>query len=306
MHHGIQKIFLAIAFAVIGLLPSATQAKVTEAVKPKIQVVASFSILADIVRQVGGKHIEVKSIVGPNADAHIFRPSPQTAQLVAKADIVIINGLGFEGWIERLIKASGFKGKTIVATDGLKAEMMRDEDSGAIIQDPHTWHSVPNVMSYVKVIGQALQAYDPDNAGYYAGKMDAYLKELEGIDDWIRERFNEIDEIKRKFITAHDAFQYFGKEYGVTVLSPVGVTTENEASAKDVSKLIRQIRDYNIKAVFVENISNPRLIQQIANETGIKIGGTLYSDALSGPDEPADTYASMMRHNVRTILKVID
>ncbi|MGB0934593.1 MAG: metal ABC transporter solute-binding protein, Zn/Mn family [Alphaproteobacteria bacterium] len=263
----------------------------------KLQVVASFSILADIVKNIGGEHVEVSAIVGPNEDAHIFRPTPQTAKMLANADLVVINGKGFEGWIERLVEASGYKGDVIVAAQDVQPLKMED----AKVLDPHCWHSVPSVLWYIDRILAGLVSLDPDHEADYYQNFRDYKSRLVLLDMWIREQFEAIPEGDRKFITAHDAFQYFGESYGVQVLAPVGVTTEEEPCAKDVAALIRQIREEAIKVVFVENISNPRLITQIANETGAKLGGTLYSDALGV--EEADTYIKLMRHNVENIVQ---
>ena len=270
----------------------------------KIQVVSSFSILGDIVRNVGGDRIEVVDIVGRNSDAHVFQPTPLTAQQVANADIVFVNGLGFEGWIARLIEASGFKGPVITAAAGITAKSFTD--TGQVIEDPHAWHSIANVKIYVQNISKALQEHDPEHAAEYQSRAATYLVKLEELESWVRQAFQKVPLVRRKVITAHDAFQYFGQAYGINFLAPVGVSTEAEPSAHDVAKLIEQIKRESIKAVFVENIANPRLINQIAAETQVDISGVLYSDALSEASEPASNYIAMMKHNVMTLAKAME
>ncbi len=276
------------------------------AMAEKLKVVASFSILGDIVRNVGAEHIEVIDIVGPNSDAHIFHPTPLTAQQIAEADVIFINGLGFEGWIERLIEASGFKGPVVTVTKGITAKTFADSNqSYNIVNDPHAWHSIANIKIYVKNITKALQEFDASHALDYQQHAERYLAQLDDLEEWVQRAFQQVPLAKRKAITAHDAFQYFGHEYGITFLAPVGVSTVSEPSAHEVVKLIEQIKRESIKAVFVENIANSRLINQIAKEAKVDVSGVLYSDALSEPSGPAANYISMMRHNVSTLVKVM-
>lgn len=285
----------------------------------KLHVVATFSILGDFVGKVGGDRVAVRTLVGPEADAHVFQPSPADAADVGKAKVVFQNGLGFEGWMERLVQSSGYKGPLVVATKGIepikgeedghddhekeaKGEKNDDHaekdghDHGDI--DPHAWQSVPNAILYVANVKDGLCAADKDGCPVYTKNAEAYTAELKKADEEVKSKITAIPEKARKVITSHDAFGYFAKAYGVQFLSPTGVSTESEASAKDVAKLIDQIKKEGVKAVFVENITDSRLIEQIAKESGAKIGGTFYSDALSKADGPAKSYLDMMRHNV--------
>ena len=266
----------------------------------KIKAVASFSILGDMVKQVGGDRIELATLVGPDGDAHVFEPTPSDAKTLAGAQILFMNGLGFEGWMERLEKSSGFKGKVVVASEGVKPRTMTEEEDGKAeeITDPHAWQSLANGKLYIANIRNGLIAVDPDGKAIYEANAAKYLDEIATEDDEVEASLAKLPEDRRKIITSHDAFGYFGAAFGLKVIAPEGVSTEAEASAKDVAKIIRQIRSEHIPAVFMENITDHRLLDQIARETGAKIGGTLYTDALSPPDGPAPTYLDMFRNNV--------
>lgn len=260
-----------------------------------LKVVASFSILGDLVAQVGGDRVAVRTLVGPNGDVHVYEPTPADARDTATAGLVVVNGLGFEGWLDRLVEASGYFGQVAVASDGITPIRLE----GAA--DPHAWQSIANTETYAKNIVAALCKADATDCAVYEANAAAYLAELETLDASIKSGFSAIPPEKRQVITTHDAFGYFAREYGVTFLAPQGVSTESEASAGDVAALINQIRKEGVSAIFVENISDPRLVQQIANETGIEPGGELYSDALSVPDGPAASYIQMMRHNANLL-----
>jgi zinc/manganese transport system substrate-binding protein len=276
-----------------------------------LKVVVSFSILGDLVTQVGGDHVVVRTLVGPNGDAHVYEPTPADARDTAAAGLVVVNGLGFEGWLDRLVGASGYSGPVAVASKGVTPiSLSKEAASGMPVEgegeeaehhhgnvDPHAWQSVANVTIYVKNIVAALCSADNDDCTDYRANGTAYLAKLTALDSWVKSGVAAIPAEKRKVITTHDAFGYFAHEYGVTFLAPQGVSTESEASAGDVARLIDQIRNEGVTALFVENISDPRLIQQIAAETGIAPGGELYSDALSEPGGPAATYIEMMWHN---------
>ena len=301
----------------------------------KLKVIATFSILGDIVANVGGDRVEVITLVGPDGDAHVFQPAPADAQAVEGAQVIVANGLGFEGWMDRLIEASGAQAALVTAADGVtpiafgeeehaeeeghdhdhedaEGEEHKDDhakeeagheghdhaghDHGAF--DPHAWQSVTNVALYVGNIERGLAAADPAGAETYATNAAAYLAELDALDAEIRAAVAALPEDRRTVVTSHDAFGYFAADYGLTFVAPQGVSTEAEASAQDVAALITQIRDARIAAVFVENIADRRLLDQIASETGAAIGGTLYSDALSAVDGPAANYLAMMRHNL--------
>lgn len=271
----------------------------------KLDVVASFSILGDLVANVGGDRIALHVLVGPNSDAHVFAPSPADAKTLADAKLVFVNGLGFEGWMTRLVKASGSKAPIVVATKNIKPRQMEvEEEHGhghAKETDPHAWQSVGNVKIYVANIRDGLIAADPAGKEAYEKNATAYLAKLDTVEQEVRDAVARIAPERRRIITTHDAFGYFGAAYGIAFIAPQGVSTESEASAKDVARIVRQIKKQKVPAVFLENISDPRLVKRIADETGAKIGGTLYSDALTAPDGPAPTYLDMMRHNIRTL-----
>jgi len=335
--------------------------------KEPIPVVATFSILGDMVERIGGEHVAVTTLVGPNGDAHVYQPTPQAARAVSNAEILVVNGLQFEGWLDRLIDASDFDGRRVVATKGIEpiafdgrhehghghkdhadeaghdheqhAEAGHDHDHGHEHDhshdhaehseadhdhghshdhaeaghdhhdhgafDPHAWQSLGNAVTYVDNIAAVLAEADPENAEtFYQNRAD-YVAEIEALDAEIREIVSGLPEERRIVVTSHDAFQYFARDYGLTFLSPQGVSTESEASAQDVARLIETIRAEGVSAVFFENIADTRLLERIADETGATIGGTLYPGALSEPDGPAPTYLDMMRHNATTLAQAL-
>jgi len=326
---------LAAAVSVITLTHTAMAAA------ENLKVVASFSIIADFAKNIGGDRVDITTLVGPNGDAHVYEPKPADAVAVGAADVVLVNGLQFEGFLQRLVEASGTKAPIVELTKGgevLKnaegehhhhgdeaaedehehehdaAETGHDHDAEEGHEhaheeghhhhgefDPHAWQSVHNAEVYVKNIAEAFCAADAAGCDTYKANASAYGEKLEALEGEIKAAVAEIPEDKRVIITSHDAFNYFEHEYGLKFLAPEGVSTESEASAADVAALIKQVREDKASAIFVENITNPRLIEQIASETGIKVGGTLYSDALSDESGPAATYIDMMKHNVSTI-----
>jgi zinc/manganese transport system substrate-binding protein len=261
-----------------------------------LNAVASFTVLADVVREVGGAHVTVKSLVGPNGDPHDFEPSPDDARTLKAADVVFVSGEGLEGWMDRLISASGFAQAPVVASEGIRARTMVDD--GQTITDPHVWNDAANVVIWAKNVEAALTAADPDDAADFRANADRYTRDLEDLDAYAHRTMAAIPAARRKILTSHDAFGYFGRAYGVTFLAPLGYSTDTEASAADVAKLIGQIRGEGIKEYFLENSNDPRLIQQIAGATGAEPGGVLYVEALSAPEGPAPTYAKMFRANV--------
>ena len=264
------------------LLATMTLALLTgTALAAPIPVVASFSILGDMVKEVGGDRVAVTTIVGPNADTHVYEPRPQDAAVLSGAQLFVINGLGFEGWFERLVEATGFKGEVVTASDGVVTHTM-DED-GEKITDPHAWQSLKNGQLYVANIAKGLCAVDAEGCATYEANAAAYSAKLAALGAEVKAAIAAVPEADRKVITTHDAFGYFAESYGVTFMAPEGISTESEASAADVARLIEQIRQAGVKALFVENMSDPRLVQQIAAETGAKLGGALYADALSEP-----------------------
>ena len=326
-----------------------------------VRVVATFSVLGDMVKQIGGDRVALTTLVGPDGDTHVFQPSPADARAVAKAQLLVVNGLGFEGWMERLLEAANFKGALVTATDGIdaikyveddanhddghkdahdggesgkhghddkaQAKAHKDDDNhdkhteheGKHAEhhdghkeaghddhdhgthDPHAWQEPASAQVYVRNIAQGLSAVDATNATYYQERLASYLKQLQALDVEIKTSLARLPANRRTVVTSHDAFQYFGRAVNLTFLAPQGISTESEASAKDVARLIRQIREQKISAVFVENLGDARLIERIAEETGAAVGGTLYPGALSPPDGPAPTYLDMLRTNARAL-----
>jgi zinc/manganese transport system substrate-binding protein len=254
-----------------------------------------------MVRQIGGNHVQVRSLVGPNGDPHVYEPTPQDAEALAKADVVFVSGLGLEGWMDRLIRASGTRGTLVVASTGIPT--LRMDEDGKETVDPHAWNSAANGVVYAENITRALIKADPGHAADYRANGDAYEARLRALDQWARQAVGRIPVARRRVITSHDAFGYMGAAYGIRFLAPVGFSTESEASASEVARLIDQIRRTRIHAVFLENSNDPRLIEQIASETGVRLGRTLYPEALSTADGPAPTYARMFRYNVETLLR---
>lgn len=282
----------------------------------RLPVIASFSILGDMVSRVGGDRVAVTTLVGPDGDAHVYEPTPDDIKAVAGAKLLVVNGLGFEGWMDRLAEASGYKGPVTVASNGVAPRKMAEEEAGHAdanshadqqLQgiDPHAWQDVANAVRYVKNIAGGLDTSDPDGKATYDTNAAAYIAELEALDAEARSAMAALPADRRKIITSHDAFGYFGAAYGLTLLAPEGVSTESEASATDVARIIRQIRDDAIPAIFVENIKDRRMIDQIAAETHAVVGGELYTDALSAKDGPAPTYIDMIRHNIGTLTEAL-
>ena len=282
------KMLLAAVFA-LSSMAGLAQAK-------PIEAVASFTVLADMVQNVGGDHVHVTSLIGPNGDPHAYEPTPNDAQALKRANLVFVSGLHLEGWLDRLIKASGYQGQPVVLSNGIKTRSM--EEDGKRITDPHAWNSAANGVVYVRNIISALQKADPANASDYQAKGEQYIQQLEQLDAYARAQVQAIPSDKRKVLTSHDAFGYFGDAYGVTFLSPLGFSTETEASASDVAKLIKQIKQEHVSTYFFENSSDPRLVKQIADASGAQPGGELYVESLSPADGPAPTYVQMFRYNV--------
>jgi len=266
-------------------------------------VVATFSILGDMVHQIGDDKVDIKILVGPNEDTHVYEPRPQDAKYLSQADLVVVNGLGFEGWLERLIEASGFKGKVVSASAGIVP--LEREVNGKKTTDPHAWHSLKNAQIYVDNIAKGLSELLPNESSFFKSRADAFKKSLQNLEAKTHEALKTIPLSKRKVITGHDAFAYLGDEFNIQFYAPQGMSTESEPSAKSVAELINLIKKEKVKAIFVENISNPRLVEQIANESGVQIGGILYSDALSPPGTEADTYLKMMEYNLDAITKAL-
>ena len=265
----------------------------------RLNVVASFSILADFARQVGGDKVDVTALVGPDSDVHVYTPAPHDARDVGAARLVIINGLGLEGWMPRLLQASASKAKIVVASEGITPRK-RGADA-----DPHAWQSVTNAIIYVRNIRDALVAADPADAAIFKANAERYQAQLDALDGEVRAAINQIPEARRKVISTHNAFGYFADAYGVQFIAPLGVSTETEPSARDVAEIIGQIKQTRIPAVFLENFNDDRLVGRIATEAGSKVGGTLYSDALSDENGHAPTYIDMVRHNIRALTSAL-
>ncbi|MFS8049250.1 metal ABC transporter solute-binding protein, Zn/Mn family [Rhizobium sp. BR 314] len=261
-----------------------------------LNVVASFTVLADVVKHVGGDHVKVSSLVGPNGDPHEFEPSPADAKTLNAAKVVFVSGEGLEGWMDRLITASGYKGAPIVASEGINTRTMVDD--GKTVTDPHVWNSPVNVKVWVANIEKALSAADPADAADFKANAEHYTKVLTELDSYAHSKFDKIADDRRKVLTSHDAFGYFGREYKVNFLAPLGFSTETEASAAKVAQLIEQIKTEHVKAYFFENSNDPRLVKQVAKATGAEPGGELYVESLSKANGPASTYEKMFRYNV--------
>ena len=331
-----RRMFLALSGA--AALTATTSLPAFAASPEPLPVVASFSILADMVKQVGGDLVDVASLVPPGGDAHVYEPTPADARRLREARLLVVNGLGFEGWLPRLLSSAEFSGNVIEASAGIKplplgepeegddhhheeghdhkddhkdAEAAghdhagHDHGHGHGDSDPHAWQDLRNGIVYVRNIAEALAAADPAHADEYRRNADGYAARLRALDDATRARFASIPRERRKVVTSHDAFGYFGAAYGIDFIAPLGASSEAESSAADIARIIDQIRDQGISAVFVESISNRRLIDQITRETGAAVGGTLYSDALSGPDGPAPAYLDMFRHNAGEIARAL-
>jgi zinc/manganese transport system substrate-binding protein len=339
----LNKLFL-VAFLTSGLFSTVAIAH------EKVKVISSFSVLGDIVQEIGGDKIALTTLVSENGDAHTFKPSPKDVRGISKADLIVTNGLGFEGWLPRLIEASHFKGQQVIASNGINLlegshdehadekgsddhhgdhkdhDAHHDEDKGHDEHkdedkdhgahhdedkghhdgiDPHAWHSISSIKIYARNIAKGLTDVDPQNSGYYATNLKTYLIKLKALDNDIAAMFNRVPATQRKVIVAHNAFAYFSRDYAINFYALQGTSTESEASAADITGVIDQIRDNNIKAIFIGNVTDNRLIKQISKDTQVTVAGKLYSDALSGKNEQASTYLQMMKYNATTIYNAI-
>jgi zinc/manganese transport system substrate-binding protein len=265
----------------------------------RLNVVASFSILGDFTREIGGDRVAVTTLVGANSDVHVYTPSPADAKKVSDARLLIINGFGLEGWLPRLVQSSGGKASIVTATAGIAPRKLGSD------ADPHAWQSVVNAKLYVGNIRDGLSSADPAGAATYGANARAYLAKLDALDHEVRQAVSQIPQARRKVISTHDAFGYFAAAYGIAFIAPQGVSTESEASARDLAAIITQIRTGKIPAVFLENISDPRLMRRIAAETGARVGGTLYSDSLTEENGDAPTYIDMVRHNIKALTSAL-
>jgi zinc/manganese transport system substrate-binding protein len=261
----------------------------------KVRVVASFSILGDMANRIAGDRIELTTFVGPESDAHAFQAAPMHAKALVKAKLFITNGRGFEPWAVRLMQSTRSRARLISAAPANLANA----------NDPHAWQDIRIAIVYVENITKALKSIDRKNAAFYSSNAASYIDELRALDMAIRVEIAKIPRHRRRVITTHDAFGFLGSAYGIKFIAPLAISTEHQASAKEVASLIGQIRREKITAIFVENISDARLMRQIASETGLSLGGKLYSDALSNPGGPASTYIEMMRHNAKLLTEAM-
>jgi zinc/manganese transport system substrate-binding protein len=264
-----------------------------------LNVVASFSIIGDLVRNVGGDNVRVTTLVGPDSDAHVYAPTPADARTIAAAKLIFVNGLGFEGWLPRLVQSSGSKAKIVTVSNGISPLRL---GSAA---DPHAWQSVTNAKVYVANINLALSAADPASAEQFMRTTHASIEKLDALDREVRDAVAKFPPDRRKVISTHNAFGYFAASYGIEFIAPLGVSTESEPSARDIARIITQIRSAKIPAVFLENITDPRMMGRIAAETGAKVGGTLYSDSLTGEKGDSPTYIAMVRHNIKALTSAL-
>lgn len=308
MPRTIRRIVASIAFASVML--GVNPARAADAVP----VVVTFSILADLTRAVGQERIRVHALVGPDGDAHVYQPTPADAKLLGRARLVVTNGLGFEGWMDRLVSAVGYRGEIVVASRGVRVLKATKSEGGAGHAhhhhhhggiDPHAWQDIENVKRYVTNIEAGLSRVDPAGATAFRANAAAYIAQLAALDAEIRATLGSLPPERRRVVTSHDAFGYFARAYGMQFFAARGVSNEAEPSAAGVAALIRQIKAERVPAVFIENITDTRLLERVRVESGARLGGTLYSDALSAPGGPAATYLDMMRHNVRTIASAL-
>ena len=293
-----------VIFAGVAILLGASVAGAAE----RIKVVATFSVIGDMVANVAGEKVDLVTLVGPAGDTELFKPSLADAKSVAEAKIVFVNDLNdeFEPWLEPLLKQVKFSGAKIVVSRGVKTFTSTEEraprnKSGEEEIDQHAWLDPKNGVIYVRNIAAALVKGDPANAADYRLRADAYIKELQALDAWAKAEIAALPAAKRRFLASHDSLQYLAKAYGITLLSINGWTNNSEPSAAELARLAKQVRQERIHALFLDSITDPRAMQQVAKETGASIGGTLYGDALSKPGGDADTYLKMLRHNVATL-----
>ncbi len=302
-----RRALLAAATFCLSGLASGVQAQTATPVR----AVATFSILGDLVQRVGGERVQIDVLVGPGGDAHVYQPNPAQARAVAQAAVLFSNGLGFEGWLDRFLRSANYGGLHVKASDGIKTIKGGHTKGHSHSHkhnhdiDPHAWQSVPAVRQYVANIARGLCQVDAAGCETYRANASRFDGELQALDAEIRQQLGTIPPEQRRVISSHDAFGYYAHEYGVTFLAPQGLSTDAEASARGVARLIRQIREQRIRALFVENVADPRLIEQIGRETGLTVSGRLYADALSAPEGAAPDYLSLMRHNTRSLVQAL-
>lgn len=290
--------------ALLGLLFNSAQAQ-------PLEVVATYSILGDFVDAVGGELIDLHVLIGPDGDSHEYEPVPGDGVALAEAAVVFENGLEFEPWLDSLFEASGSRAVRVVVTDSTEPLPAReheeegDEEHGEF--DPHVWHSVPNAVVMVENVRAGLVAADPANADVYTANAAAYTSELQALDAYIRERVATLPEARRKLVTSHDTFGYFAQAYGFEIVGAVlPVSTENaDPGAGEIAALIEQVRTSGVPAIFAENVTNPGLLEQVAESAGVSVAPPLYTDALGAVGTSGETYLSLERYNVDTIVAAL-
>ena len=284
-----------------------------------LRVVSSFSILGDVARQIGGEQVEVLDIVGPGQDAHVYQVTPGDIRRLGEAQLVLMNGLGYEGAaLERAVRDSQVP--VAIASAGIETlagghahDDEHDHDHGeagaqhdAAARDPHVWQDPVLMQAYAANIAKAMIQADPAHQQVYEQRLADYQQILRDLDSWAAAEFASIPPEKRKVVTGHDAFAYLGQRYQLQFLAPQGVSTDSQPSARAVAGLIRQIREQQVKAVFMENIKDPRLVEQISQEAGVTVQNQpLYSDALSPPEGPATSYVGLIRYNVTHLVQAM-
>lgn len=278
------------------LILAVTAAPLVARAEQPLAVVASFSVLGDMVRQVGGDTVAVRTLVPPDGDAHTYQPRPSDLLAIRSARVVVLNGLGIDKWMDRLLASAGGNAVRVTATAAVAVRHMSED--GKTIVDPHAWQDPRNGVLYARAIAGGLAKADPDRASLFRDRGESFVRSIDETDAWIVSTLAPVPPEKRKIITSHDAFGYFGARYGITFHGVEGISTEAEPSAQSLARLAAQIRREHIRAVFVENMTDPRIARALAREADAVVGGTVYSDALSPPGGPADTYLKMFRHNV--------
>lgn len=288
---------IALGYAMQGLAAAQSQ--------PRLRVVTSFSILGDLVQQVAGDRATVRSLIGPDGHAHAFEPRPSHVKSILEAKLLVLNGLHFEPWADRLAHFGEFKGEVVVVTDGMPGPAPNRKQPGNSVDthsvDPHAWQNPRNVIHYVQMIADALCRIDPGSTPHYRAKASAYQAQLLELDKWIEAQFKSLKPAQRRAITSHQAFAYFAERYQIQFLAPQGLSSESRPSAQAVARLIKLIKAEGIQAVFLEHLSDNRLVQQIARDTGLTPGPRLFVDALTSKGGGAESYLQMMRHNTTAL-----
>lgn len=300
-----RRVVAAAWLAALAILPGAARSE------DKLSVVATFSIVADLTQRIGGSYVEIATLVGPDTDAHIYQPGPRESAELAEADVLIANGLGFEPWLGRLTEASGFAGTVIEASAGIEPLSANEEDKGGEehaghgAADPHAFQNPANAQVYAANIAAGLGAAAPAHAAEFQANAERLIAEIAALDRELKAAFAAIPQVRRRVLTTHEAFRYFGRAYGIEFVSVQGISTEAEPTTQELARIVRQARDGRVSAVFLENMSNSQMAETVAQEASVRVGGALYADALSGPEGPAADYLSLIRHNAEQLLAAL-